>query len=87
MNTQALVITSVVTTGIVATVGSFAQGKRPTVRMGIGLLFAGTVLAVGAETVPSLAAGFATLMLVSSLAVYGGPAWTGINNALGKGQK
>ena len=76
-----LVVVGTVTAGTLSTVAAFRRGTGPSTRLAVGVFAAGTMLAVTAELAPSLAGGFAVLMLTTAVFVVGGDAWAGISDA------
>lgn len=71
-----MVITGVLGAGVVTTVGQIGRtGNLPSSRIGFGVFIALVLLLLLAEASPELAAGFATLMLLTALFVEGGPLW------------
>lgn len=76
-----LVVVGVVGTGTLSAVAAFRRGDRPSVRLAVGVFAAGTILAVGAELAPDLAAGMAVLALTTSAFVLGADAWAGVAQA------
>lgn len=77
-----LIVTSAAVAGVLMLVkDAAAPGKATPVRGLVGLTFASLGLSVLAESTPNIAGGLAALVLLSSVFVYGAPAWTAITNA------
>jgi hypothetical protein len=77
-----LTVTAVVVSGVLASVQSISEGKRPSVRIGLGMAVVGGLLLVGSEYAPQVAGALAGLLLVSSLVNIGAPALDRIRKGL-----
>ena len=77
-----LALGSVVITGVLASVNSVSKGHLPSVRIVLGLGFAGVVLTFLADPAPDLAGSFAALLLVSALLNLGSSAFANISKGL-----
>jgi hypothetical protein len=75
------IVVATVGTGVLSTIAVYRRGDTPSPRLAAGVLASGVMLAVLAEVAPSLAGGFALLMLTTAVFVVGGDAWQGISNA------
>jgi hypothetical protein len=73
------VLIGVTGAGALTAVDQLRKGNVPSVRIGVGVLATGVILMAAAEVAPSIAGGFAMLMLVTSAFVLGGGAWSGIS--------
>lgn len=82
MNAQHVVVASLFAAGAIETVHDLADGHAPSLRVGLGLTIAGVFLTAIADTAPTLAAGFAVLVLVSTLFTSGLRALDVIGKAL-----
>lgn len=80
---QKLVIGSMLVAGTMSTIRDISRGHGPSIRMGIGLTFAGVTLSLIADSQPQLAASFAVLIIAASVFVTGSDALTAINAAVG----
>lgn len=80
-NAKPLAVVSVLVAGGLSATASFGEGHIPPLRIGVGALFAGVVLTTMAEVAPQLSVAFSMLVLLSSVFVYGGPAFAAINRA------
>jgi flagellar biosynthesis protein FliR len=69
------IVTALAVSGTLVIVADAADKKVPPVRLAIGLTTAGVLLGVLAQASPSLATGFAAVLLLSSSLLYGGHAW------------
>lgn len=81
MNAKNVVTASLAITGVVAVLSQIEQGKRPTIRIGIGIIVVGASLGFLSEGAPQLASGLAILIATSTVFVYGAPAVAAITNA------
>jgi hypothetical protein len=79
---QHVVIASLFAAGVIDGVGELAAGHAPSIRVGLGLTIAGVLLTAISDSAPTLAAGFAVLVLVSSLFTSGLAALADIRKAL-----
>ena len=79
---QRLVVASLFASGVIDATAEIAQGHAPSLRVGLGLTVAGVLLTAMAPGAPSLAAGFALLVLLSSLFTSGLTALADIRKAL-----
>lgn len=70
------VIGGLVLSGVVAAAADLEGGEAPHLRILIGAVIAGTVLAVVAEGAPQVAASFALLILLSTVLAGGKPVAT-----------
>lgn len=77
-----LIIISMLVAGGLASISEFAERDLPRLRIALGVVIGGILLAVIAELSPSLAAGFAALILVTSTLVLGRSAWDRISNVV-----
>lgn len=66
----------------IAAVAEMANNRPPRLRIAVGAVTAGTLLAVMAEASPRLASAFAALILATAVFGVGGDAWRGINRYL-----
>lgn len=73
-----MVVVGTLGTGVLTAAAQLHAGKIPSAKVGIGVLASGVILAAVAEAAPTLAGGFAALMLVTAAFVLGGGAWSGI---------
>lgn len=78
---NAHVVTALGVSGALVLVKAGAADEMPPVRTWIGLTFAGVGLAVMAQSWPDIAGGIAILMILTSVFVYGKPAWDAISGA------
>lgn len=79
-----LIVTSISGVAIVAAVGKVHEtGEIPSVAIPLGALSAGVMLALLAEVQPDIAGKVAAIALITSIFVYGRPAFDAINTALG----
>lgn len=78
---NAHIVTALGVSGALVLVKAGAKGDMPPVRTWIGLTFAGMGLAVMAQSWPDIAGGIAMLVLITSVFVYGGPAYAAISKA------
>lgn len=69
-----IAVTSVIVTGLLASIDDVSKGKRPDVRIAIGVFLAGGVLLALAGPAPTLSAAFSAALLVSGLLTVGGKA-------------
>lgn len=67
MRAEPVVIGSLFAVGVLDMLHDAATQTRPSVRQTLGLAVAGLILTVAAGPAPTLAAGFALLLLVTSL--------------------
>lgn len=75
------VLLGTIGTGVLTSIAVVTKtASLPGPRIGVGVFVTGVLLSGMAEFLPSLAAGFAALMLVTAMFVLGGPAWAGISN-------
>ncbi|MFG3244844.1 hypothetical protein [Streptomyces sp. NPDC048157] len=78
---NAHIVTALGVSGALVLVKAGAKGDMPPVRTWIGLTFAGMALSVMAQSWPDMAGGIAMLVLLTSVFVYGKPAYDAINKA------
>jgi hypothetical protein len=79
---NASIVTALGVSGALVLVKAGASADMPPARTWIGLSFAGVALSVMAQSWPDLAGGIAMLLVITSVFVYGGPAWTAISKSL-----
>lgn len=77
---ESIVVTSLGVTALFTVGGDLAGGARPSIGQFVGLGVVGVGLAVGASFAPDLAAGFAALIAVTSVFVYGAPFATAVTH-------
>lgn len=70
---QGLIVGCLAASAVVAGGSSLATGDGPSIRMVLGVAFTGVGLATVAMFSPDLAGTFATLVLTTTVFVYGGP--------------
>lgn len=70
---EGIVVAAVGITGLFTIGGDLAGGTRPSIGQFVGLGVAGVGLSLAAGVVPELAAGFAILVALTSVFVYGAP--------------
>lgn len=68
---KTLILASVGTSAVLASLDSISRGQRPDLRIFVGAGVTGFLLLVGAEVSPQLAGGFALLLLVGALLTNG----------------
>jgi hypothetical protein len=73
-----IVVVGVLGTGAVAAVDQLRKGNVPSVKIGVGVLISGSMLLALSEVAPAIAAGFAALVLVTSVFVLGGGTWSAV---------
>ncbi|WP_190127140.1 hypothetical protein [Streptomyces inusitatus] len=78
---NAHIVTALGVSGALVLVKAGAEGDMPPVRTWIGLTFAGIGLSVMAQSWPEIAGPIALLIIISSVFVYGKPAWDAITRA------
>lgn len=78
---NAHIVTALGVSGALVLIKAGAKNDLPPVRTWIGLTFAGLGLSVMAQSWPDLAGGMAMLIVITSVFVYGGPAWDAISKA------
>lgn len=78
---NAHIVTALGVSGALVLVKAGAAKEMPPVRTWIGLTFAGVGLSVLAQSWPDVAGGVAILMILTSVFVYGKPAWDAISAA------
>lgn len=78
---NAQIVTALGVSGALVLVKAGAKGDVPPVRTWIGMSFAGIGLAVMAQSWPDIAGGLAMLILITSVFVYGKPAYDAISKA------
>lgn len=79
---QHIVVASLFAAGVIDATAEIAAGHAPSLRVGLGLTIAGVLLTGIAGSAPTVAAGFAVLVLVSSLFTTGVKALADIRKAL-----
>ena len=80
---SAWIVTSLAVSGTLAAVKDVStDGQLDGLRLGVGLTVAGVMLATLAQVAPDVAGALALLVMVTSVFVFGGPAWVAINRAL-----
>lgn len=81
---QGLIVTAFGVSASLVLVKAFAADDVPPARFVIGTTVAAVMLAALAQVLPDLAGGLAVLILVTSVVVYGGPAWKIITDRVTK---
>lgn len=79
-----LTIAAVVVSGGLASVDAIRQGRRPELRIGLGMVVAGVGLSLVSEVSPQLGGSLAALLLVSSVFIVGAPALATISGGLNR---
>lgn len=79
---KTMVILAMSAACLIAEASRLEQKRIPTIRILAGTAIGGTLLLLIAEVSPAVAQGFAMLILVSAMLVFGGPAWHGIGNVV-----
>jgi hypothetical protein len=80
-----MILLAVVVTGIITIIADLSEGQRPSIRVGVGVVFAAVLLSVIAEFAPKLARSFAALMVLSAVFLRGAPVFTAITGVTQKG--
>lgn len=78
---NAHIVTALGVSGALVLIKAGAESDMPPLRTWVGLTFAGVGLAVLAQSWPQMAGSVALLFLVTSVFVYGKPAYDAITNA------
>lgn len=78
---NASIVTALGVSGALVLVKAGAKGDMPPVRTWIGITFAGIGLSVMAQSWPDIAGKIAVLVMVTSVFVYGKPAYDAISKA------
>lgn len=78
---KGLVIVGTLGAGVVTAVGQVGQtGRLPSTRIAVGSFSAAVLLALLAEAAPDLAGALAAMILVSSIFVFGAPAFATLSH-------
>jgi hypothetical protein len=77
-----LSVVAVVVSGGLASINAIQQGRKPGLRIGLGVVVAGVLLGIASDFAPQLGGSLAALLLVSSLLAIGGPALGSIQKGL-----
>lgn len=76
------VVASVLVTGALVGIRDVSRGHAPSVKTGIGLAFSSVFLGLMADAAPSLAQGFALLLLVGAVTTTGAEVFTNIQKGV-----
>lgn len=79
---QRLVVASLFAAGVIDATAEISSGHAPSLRVGLGLTITGVLLTAIATSAPGVAAGFAVLVLMSSLFTSGLAALADIRKAV-----